>query len=633
MKNPLSNDNFNDEERFRTLVSAISDYAIYMLDPSGHVVSWNAGAQRFKGYEAHEIIGQHFSRFYPPEDRANGLPEKALRTALQEGRYESEGWRRRKDGTSFWASVVIHPVFRNDELIGFAKVTRDITERAITAEALRRSEQQFSLLVQGVTDYAIYMLDTAGIITNWNSGAQHIKGYAAEEVIGTHFSRFYTPEEQEAGIPEKALTIAREKGRYEQEGWRVRKDGSRFCAHVVIDAIHGEDGSLVGFAKVTRDVTEQRAASDALQKANAALFQSQKMEALGKLTGGIAHDFNNLLGVISSGIDMLQLQPRGDSRTLDSMRRAVERGAELTQHLLAFARQQPLQSKKCDLNELIAGFESVLRRAGNSSIRFEIKLQENLPPSLIDATRFQTTLLNLVINARDAMPKGGSITIATYGAQLKDQEIGTLPAGHYTKIMVNDTGCGMTSDVMARVFEPFFTTKEIGKGTGLGLSQVYGFITQSGGEVVVASTPGQGTQFAMYLPVVDGKAVAHNDEEHLEKVLIVEDDADLLEVAAELFRAIGYVVHTAGSAKDALEVLERNGDIDILFSDVMMPNGMSGIELARLVRKRYPHMKTILASGYALPALKSEHADLDGFLFINKPYQLSDVAKKLRQAA
>src|SRR5690606_33445394 len=171
-------------------------------------------------------------------------------------------------------------VFRNDELIGFAKVTRDITERAITAEALRRSEQQFSLLVQGVTDYAIYMLDTAGVITNWNSGAQHIKGYAAEEVIGTHFSRFYTPEEQEAGIPEKALTIAREKGRYEQEGWRVRKDGSRFCAHVVIDAIHGEDGSLVGFAKVTRDVTEQRAASDALQKANAALFQSQKMEAL-----------------------------------------------------------------------------------------------------------------------------------------------------------------------------------------------------------------------------------------------------------------------------------------------------------------------------------------------------------------
>lgn len=634
MKNPPSNDNLNDEERFRTLVSAISDYAIYMLDPSGHVVSWNAGAQRFKGYEAHEIIGQHFSRFYTPEDLASGVPDIALRTAVEKGKYESESWHRRKDGTCFLANVVIHPVFRDDKLIGFAKVTRDITERAATAEALRRSEQQFSLLVQGVTDYAIYMLDPTGLITSWNSGAQHIKGYTEEEVIGTHFSRFYTPEEQETRIPEKALAIAREKGRYEQEGWRVRKDGSRFCAHAIIDAIRDENGALVGFAKVTRDITEQRAASEALQKANAALFQSQKMEALGKLTGGVAHDFNNLLGVISSGIDMLQLQSRGDSRTLDSMRRAVERGAELTQHLLAFSRQQPLQSKKCDLNELITGFESVLRRAGNSSIRFELQLQEGLPPSLIDATRFQTTLLNLVINARDAMPEGGNLTITTCGVQLADQEIGTLPAGHYTKVVVEDTGCGMTPDVVARVFEPFFTTKEIGKGTGLGLSQVYGFITQSGGDIVVSSTPGKGTRFAMYLPTVEGEASMFGEHtEQLEKVLIVEDDADLLEVAAELFRAIGYVVHTAGSAKDALQILESNSDIDILFSDVMMPNGMTGIELARQVRKRYPHMKTILASGYALPALKSEHADLEDFLFINKPYQLSDVAKKLRQTA
>lgn len=632
--NPKQNDNLADEERFRTLVSAINDYAIYMLDPTGRVVSWNAGAQRFKGYEAHEIIGQHFSRFYTPEDLSTNLPEKALRIAAQEGKYESEGWRMRKDGTRFWASVVIDPVFQNGELIGFAKVTRDITDRAMAAEALRRSEQQFSLLVQGVTDYAIYMLDTSGLITSWNSGAQHIKGYSANEVLGTHFSRFYTEEDQKAGIPGKALTIAREKGRYEQEGWRIRKNGSRFYAHVIIDAIRDEKGVLVGFAKITRDITEQRQASESLQKANAALFQSQKMEALGKLTGGIAHDFNNLLGVISSGIDMLQLQARGDSRTLDSMRRAVERGAELTQHLLSFARQQPLQSKKCDLNELITGFESVLRRAGNSSIHFDFRLQEELPPSMIDPTRFQTTLLNLVVNARDAMPNGGNITISTYGTRLDEQEIGTLPAGAYTKVVVSDTGSGMTPDIVARVFEPFFTTKEVGKGTGLGLSQVYGFITQSGGDIVVASTPGEGTQFTMYLPVAEGTATTHNDrEEQLEKVLIVEDDADLLEVAAELFRIIGYAVYTAGSAHDALDVLERHNDIGILFSDVMMPNGMSGIELARLVRTRYPQIRTILASGYALPALKSEHADLDDFLFINKPYQLSDVAKKLRQAA
>ncbi len=632
---PQSSDDSNEENRFQTLVAAISDYAIYMLDTDGHVISWNAGAQRFKGYLAQEIIGQHFSRFYTQEERNAGTPAQALRTAIQEGKYEAEGWRVRKDGTRFWANVVIDPIRKeNGDLVGFAKITRDITERAIAAEVLRKSEQQFRLLVQGVTDYAIYMLDVSGFVTNWNSGAQHIKGYRAEEVVGTHFSRFYIPEEREARMPDKALAIAAKHGRSEHEGWRVRKDGTRFFAHVIIDAIRDDLGQLVGFAKVTRDITEKRATAEALKKANEALFQSQKMEALGQLTGGIAHDFNNLLGVISSGIDMLQLQIRGESRTLDSMRRAVDRGAELTQHLLSFARQQPLQAKRSNLNELINGFESVLRRAGNSSIRFDIQLERELCPAMIDATLFQTTLLNLVVNSRDAMPDGGKITIKTQNVQLADQEIGALPAGKYARISVSDTGTGMPPAVLARVFEPFFTTKEVGKGTGLGLSQVYGFIMQSGGDVSVVSQLGEGTQISMYLPAADGEIVAHTaPNDKVEKVLIVEDDVDLLEVAAELFRAIGYAVHTAGSAKDALNVLEKNDDIDILFSDVMMPNGMSGIELARLTRERYPRVKTILTSGYAMPALQSEYNDLDNFLFINKPYQLSDVAKKLRQAS
>jgi PAS domain S-box-containing protein len=622
-----------DEQKFQTLVAAISDYAIYMLDAAGHVISWNTGAQRFKGYEAHEIVGEHFSRFYTQEERAAGTPALALRTADQEGKYEAEGWRVRKDGTRFWAHVVIDPIRKdNGDLVGFAKITRDITERALAAEVLRKSEQQFRLLVQGVTDYAIYMLDESGFVTNWNSGAEHIKGYNAGEVIGTHFSRFYTEEERSARIPDKALAIAAQHGRYEQEGIRVRKDGSRFVAHVIIDAVRNELGQLVGFAKVTRDITEKRATTEALKKADAALAQSQKMEAIGQLTGGVAHDFNNLLGIIASGIDMLQLQSRGDNRTIESMRRAVERGAELTQHLLSFARRQPLQAQNADLNELITDFESVLRRAGNSSINFDIRLEDGLHPSLIDATRFQTTLLNLIVNARDALPEGGKITIITESVQLHANEIGLLPAGKYAKIIVSDTGTGMPPEVVARIFEPFFTTKEIGKGTGLGLSQVYGFITQSGGDVTVHSQTGQGTQIAMYLPSIEGEAITFSKkDDKVEKVLIVEDDADLLDVAAELFRAIGYGVYTAGNAADALILLERNNDIDILFSDVMMPDGMNGIELARLTRERYPQVKTILASGYALPALKSEHKDLDDFLFINKPYQLSDVAKKLRQ--
>ncbi len=629
------NDGLTDGQRLQLLVAAITDYAIYMLDAEGHVSSWNPGAQRFKGYLAHEILGQHFSRFYTKEDRDAGIPFQALKTAEREGKYEAEGWRVRKDGTRFWVSVVIDPI-RNEEgkLIGFAKITRDITEHAQAREALRQSEEQFRLLVQGVTDYAIYMLDPAGFVSNWNVGAQHIKGYAASEVVGTHFSRFYTEEDRARQAPERALAIAEREGRYEQEGWRIRKDGSRFLAHVIIDSIRDEMGQLIGFAKVTRDITEKRATDEALQKADAALFQAQKMEALGQLTGGIAHDFNNLLGVISSGIDMLalQMQSRNENRTLESMRRAVERGASLTQHLLSFARQQPLQLQKCNLNELITSFESVLRRAGHASISFDIRLDAELRAVMIDPTRFQTGLLNLVVNSRDAMPDGGRISITTQNVQLRDQEIGTLSAGLYTRVEVSDTGTGMPSDVVSRVFEPFFTTKEIGKGTGLGLSQVYGFITQSGGDIQIASAPGEGTSIAMYLPVVEGKAAAYvESDDGVEKVLIVEDDADLLDVAAELFRAIGYDTRTAGGATEALSVLERE-HIDILFSDIVMPNGMSGIELARMVRDRYPAVRILLASGYAMPALQSEHQDLDNFLFINKPYQLSDVAKKLRQS-
>jgi PAS domain S-box-containing protein len=499
-------------------------------------------------------------------------------------------------------------------------------------------EQRFQMLVAAISDYAIYMLDSEGYINSWNTGAQRFKGYATYEIIGRHFSCFYTPEDNETGLPARALEAARTNGKYEAEGWRVRKDGSRFWASVVIDPIRNESGEVIGFAKVTRDITEKREAAEALNKANAALFQSQKMEALGQLTGGVAHDFNNLLSVISSGIDLLtvQSQNKGESKILESMRRAVERGAGLTQHLLSFARQQPLQPEKHNLNELIDSFESVLRRAGNTSLTFDIRLEPQLSPVLIDATRFQTTLLNLVVNARDAMPGGGKLTITTANVNLGVHEIGSLDPGPYVRIVVADNGEGMRSDVVARAFEPFFTTKAMGKGTGLGLSQVYGFITQSGGDIAIDSTVGQGTVMSMYLPTHDGGgevAEYKPPKAGLEKVLIVEDETDLLEVAAELFRAIGYEVLTASSGAEAVDVLERTTDVDILFSDIVMPNGMNGVELARLARQRYPDLKIVLASGYPLPILKAEHGNLENFLFINKPYQLSELARNLRLMA
>jgi PAS domain S-box-containing protein len=630
---PAARKPLTDEQRIQYLISGISDYAIYMLDPEGHVSSWNAGAQRFKGYLAPEIMGEHFSRFYTPEDRASNLPERALATALAEGKYEAEGWRMRQDGTRFWASVVIDPIYdEHGTLLGYAKITRDVTEKRQAEQALRASEERFRLLVQGVTDYAIYMLSPQGEVTNWNVGAERIKGYQADEIVGQHFSRFYTEEDRLDGRPARALGTAAREGRYEAEGWRVRKDGTRFWAHVVIDAIHDDMGELIGFAKITRDLTEKKKADAALAEANAALFQAQKMESIGQLTGGIAHDFNNLLSVLASGLEVLSLKRGGgsDSKTFDSMRRAVDRGATLTQQLLAFARQQPLQPETRSVNRLISGFESVLRRAVNASIDFQVRLEPHVRSTVIDSARFESAILNLVVNARDAMPDGGHLQIETANVDLAEGEVRGLAAGAYVRVTVSDTGTGMSPETAARAFEPFYTTKEVGKGTGLGLSQVYGFIKQSGGEVVIGSSPGEGTAITIFLPAAPGQDGGARPD-NTELVLIVEDEPDLMDVASALFISMGYEVITASNSREALNLLATR-EIDILFTDVIMP-GMNGVELATQAHEHYPHVRVILASGYPLPALRLEDANLEDFIFVGKPYRLSDLARALRSTA
>jgi PAS domain S-box-containing protein len=630
---PLSGQNM--ERRFQLLVASVTDYAIYMLDPSGRVSSWNPGAQRFTGYLSSEIIGQHFSVFYIEEERIAGVPDRALRTALEVGKFEAEGWRVRKDGTRFWADVVIDPIFDENHLfIGYAKITRDMSEQRMAQQELRASEERLRLLVQGVTDYAIYMLSPQGMVTNWNSGAERIKGYTSAEVVGTHFSRFYNDADRVAGIPEKALAIALDKGRYEQEGWRQRKDGSQFWAHVIIDAIHDSSGVLVGYAKVTRDITDRKQAEEALAQANAALFQSQKMEAIGQLTGGVAHDFNNLLGVLASSLDILgfRLFDPADRRLLDGMHRAIARGATLTQQLLSFARQQPLTVEPCNITQIIEGFETVPRRAGRSNIDFDLDLQTDLDAVSLDAARFESALLNLVVNARDSIVDGGRIGISTSNVTLHEKEVGLLPAGSYVRTVVQDTGTGMSEAVLKRAMEPFFTTKEVGKGTGLGLSQVYGFITQSGGDILIRSVVGVGTTVNIYLPANAAEKRVAASLVQIESVLIVEDEPDLLEVAKELFESMGYEVLTASNGKDALDIFSRRPDIDILFTDVMMPNGINGIELARQAKAQSPDLKIILVSGYTLPALKAQYGELDHFTFMNKPYRMAELAKELRTA-
>ncbi|AWM86465.1 hybrid sensor histidine kinase/response regulator [Microvirga sp. 17 mud 1-3] len=503
-----------------------------------------------------------------------------------------------------------------------------------------RDEGQLHLLLASITDYAIYMLDSSGTIVSWNTGAQRFKGYTEDEIIGEHFSRFYTDEDRATGLPFRALKTAADQGKFEGEGWRVRKDGTRFWAHVVIDAIRGADGTLLGFAKITRDVSERKQAQDALAQAQAALFQSQKMEAVGQLTGGIAHDFNNLLTIIVNNLDLLTRtarEPR-DMRLIESAQRAADRGAKLTQQLLAFSRRQPLQPELNNPNGLIRGFEPVLHRACGETIDFSVSLDPHLKSSNIDGPQFETALLNLVINARDAMPGGGTLMIETRNVVIRegDREAKYLKPGAYVRIAVIDQGTGMSPEAASRAFEPFFTTKEVGKGTGLGLSQVYGFVTQSEGHIEIDSTPGKGTTIIMLLPAQEGESDSREDavddreiRQSAGTVLIVEDEPEVLEIASEIFDSLGYEVLTAVDALAALEVLQSDRHIDVLFSDVVMPRGMSGLELAKETQRLRPKVKILLASGYPVSTLPTQGLP-EGASFISKPYRWTELADKLR---
>jgi PAS domain S-box-containing protein len=599
-----------DEHRYRMLVEAITDYAIYMLDLNGRVTSWNPGAQRFKGYTAGEIIGQHFSRFYTPEDQARGVPAKALASASTQGRFEAEGWRVRKDGTRFWAHVVIDPI-RDPEgqLVGFAKITRDLTERMETQEALRASQEQLRLLVQGVTDYAIYMLDRGGNVVNWNAGAERIKGYRPDEIIGQHFSRFYTPEDQQAQAPARALATAESEGRFEKEGWRVRKDGSRFWAHVVVDPIRNDDGELIGFAKVTRDITERLKSDQALAEAQQALFQAQKIEAIGQLTGGVAHDFNNLLAAILGSLELVRKRLPYDPRITPLLENAIqgaERGAALTERMLAFARKQELQYEAVDVPVLVRGMLDFIERTIGGGIQVSLQFPTNMPRVLTDPFQLEAAILNLAVNARDAMAGGGKITIGAE-ARLVAASTAELAAGEYVVLRVADTGEGMTPETLAKATEPFFTTKGVGKGTGLGLSMVHGLAAQSGGKISIESTPGKGTCVEIWLPVTeeagrdgtpekDGAQDWANPQGRL--ILVVDDDNLVLVNTAAMLEDLGHQVTAASSGAEAIAILGEHPGFDLLITDEVMP-GMTGSQLADVALDLRPGLPVLLATGFA----------------------------------
>jgi PAS domain S-box-containing protein len=627
------------------LIQGVVDYAIYMLDPAGLVVSWNPGAQRIKGYTSAEIIGEHFSRFYTDEERAAGIPEQALRIAAETGRFATEAWRVRKDGSRFWAMVVIDPIYQDNKLIGFAKISRDVTEQRAAQLAALESERRFRLLVEGVTDYAIFMLSPEGYVTNWNAGAERIKGYTAAEIVGQHFSRFYTPEDAEADIPSRTLDTARREGRSEAEGWRRRKDGSRFWASVVVDAIYDE-GELIGFAKITRDLSERREAQKQLEAAREQLFQAQKMEAIGQLTGGLAHDFNNLLAGIVGCLELLRTrlaQGRiGElERYITAAQGASSRAAALTHRLLAFARRQTLDPRPTDANKLVADMEELVQRTVGPAIQVETAQAIGLWPTLCDPNQLENAILNLCINARDAMPESGRLTIETANMWLDARAARErdMQPGQYVAICVSDTGVGMSSEVKARAFDPFFTTKPTGQGTGLGLSMIYGFTQQSGGQVRIYSEEGEGTTVRIYLPRHQGEADEEQEQAMLseapraeagETVLIVDDEPSVRMLVTDVLEELGYAAVEAADGVAGLKLLESDMRIDLLITDVGLPGGVNGRQMADAARRVRPKLRVLFITGYAENASIGNGRLAPGMHVMVKPFGMEMLASRIR---
>jgi len=625
-------------------VASVSDYSIFAISAEGRILSWNSGARTIHGYEADEIVGQPLDLLYTAGDRQRGVPAAGLEIARRKGRHDTEGWRIRKDGTTFWASVVINALHAEDgQLAGFVKIVRDMTDKKAAHDAVLESERRFRIMVHGVTDYAIFMLSPEGLVTNWNSGARRIKGYTADEIIGSHFSRFYLPEDAAAGLPQRGLDAAAKDGRFEAEGWRVRKDGTRFWAHVVIDAIREDDGTLAGFAKITRDITERMESNRLLEDARKALFQSQKMEAIGKLTGGVAHDFNNVLQVLRGNLELLDKRHAGDVWTrerLDKALDAVERGAKLASQLLAFGRQQPLQPVVINLAPAIRGMDDLLRRALGETIEMETVVAGGLWNTLVDIHQLENVILNLAINARDAMPDGGKLTMELANAMLDDQYVTgvpDVPAGQYVMLAVTDTGTGMPPEVVEQAFEPFFTTKAEGQGTGLGLSTAYGFVRQSGGHARIYSEVGYGTTIRIYLPRSTETAVEPPPRPSVklqggtETILVVEDDLKVQSTVVDTLSGLGYRVLKADSTEEALTVIRSGVHLDLLFTDVVMPGLPRSPEMVAQAVRLLPGLKVLFTSGYTQNAIVHGGRLDPGVELLSKPYSREQLAAKIRQ--
>ncbi|WP_246665145.1 PAS domain-containing sensor histidine kinase [Neorhizobium sp. P12A] len=493
-------------------------------------------------------------------------------------------------------------------------------------------EQRYRLLIEAITDYAIYMLDPQGTITSWNPGAKRLKGYSEEEIVGRHFSTFYTEDDRAEGLPSRALQTAEQEGRFEREGWRLRKDGTRFWANVIIDPIRDAQGSLIGFAKITRDISEKRAAQEAI-------FQAQKMEAVGQLTGGLAHDFNNLLTAIMGSLEIARKRAVNPdvANLIDNAIQGAQRGAALTQRLLAFSRQQELLLRPVDIVDLVRGMEELIQRTIGPQIVIQTQFPLGLARARTDANQLESALLNLVVNARDAMPAGGEIVITAKLETMSEGQESELPAGDYVRLIVRDEGEGMDAQTLANAMTPFFTTKGVGKGTGLGLSMVHGLMAQSGGKLVLRSTLGAGTSAELWLPVareaaeetLKDAAPATTAPPQSMAVLVVDDDPLVLMNTVLLLEDLGMETLQASSGQEALSVLEKGPLPNVIVTDQAMPQ-MTGARLYQEIRSRFPGLPVILATGYA--ELPNGTESVSGAVRLSKPFSQDQLSQALIEA-
>jgi len=657
-------------DELRSLIDAVKDYAIILLSPEGVIRSWNSGASRIMGYSREETIGAHFSIFYTPIDLENRKPEHELEIAAAEGRVEDEGWRLRKDGTRFWANTVISAL-RDDEGVmrGFAKVTRDLTERRAAEEQLRHSEEFFRLLVESVKDYAIFMLDPSGRIISWNIGAERIKGYRPDEILGKHFSTFYSAEDIASRKPERELEIAIREGRVEDEGWRLRKDGSRFWANVVITAVYDESKNLRGFAKVTRDITTRKQAEEAqraLFEQREARLQAEEEKrrlessyrsaqeanrAKDEFLMTLSHELRTPMTAILGWARLLPTLALNDAtfkEAIAAIGRSAQLQAKLIDDVLDVSRivsgKLRLTIETVDIVTVLEGALEAVRTSANAKgIELVVTFEPDLGVASVDATRLQQVVWNLLTNAVKFTPRKGRVELV---AKRSDSQL---------QISVCDTGEGIDPQFLPHMFEPFrqaeTASTRVHGGLGLGLSIVRYLVEAHGGSVSAESKGrGQGSQFTVNLPIRSIRTSTSESQPQRQDdwtppqgrraalsgrcILIVDDDRDGRELIAATLRQAGAKVLAAASADEALEIVVKDKP-DLIITDIAMPH-TDGYALQRQFRTDPKLAGIPIVALTAFPATVVSVNEKEFEAYLRKPidpFELTDQIEKLLQKA